>query len=285
MGPFAKKRAFGFSGAFPEENTAAPFAEHSRRSLTWTRNSIGWILPAVLIAGWELFARAGLIDISLFSSPSQIAAELLKISLNGELLAHFEATSLRVFSGFAIGVSAATLLGALTGYSGIVRRLLDPLLQSLRSIPSMAWVPLFLLWLGIGESSKISLIALGAFFPVYLNLMNGVRNVDRKLVEAGLAHGFRGFALAKAVVLPASLPAYLVGLRQGLSLGWMFVVAAEIMGASRGLGYLLIDGQATGRPAIMMSSVILFAICGKVSDGVLATLSDRWLYWQDVYRT
>ncbi len=149
----------------------------------------------------------------------------------------------------------------------------------------MAWVPLFLLWLGIGESSKIALIALGAFFPVYLNLMNGVRNVDRKLVEAGLANGFRGLTLAKAVILPASLPAYLVGLRQGLSLGWMFVVAAEIMGASRGLGYLLIDGQTTGRPAIMMLSVILFAICGKLSDGVLARLSERWLSWQDVYRT
>jgi sulfonate transport system permease protein len=285
MGPFAKKRTAVLSGAFPEENTAFPFAEHSRKSLFWTRDSIGWILPAILIAGWELLARAGLIDTSLFSSPWQIAAELWKITSNGELLAHFEATSLRVLSGFTIGVSAATLLGALTGYSGIARRLLDPLLQSLRSIPSMAWVPLFLLWLGIGESSKIFLIALGSFFPVYLNLMNGVRNVDRKLVEAGLANGFRGFALAKVVILPASLPAYLVGLRQGLSLGWMFVVAAEIMGASRGLGYLLIDGETTGRPAIMMASVILFAICGKVSDGVLAKLSERWLHWQDVYRT
>jgi ABC-type proline/glycine betaine transport system permease subunit len=139
--------------------------------------------------------------------------------------------------------------------------------------------------LGIGESSKIALIALGVFFPVYLNLMNAVQSVDRKLVEVGLANGFRGFALVKKIVLPASLPAYLVGLRQGLSLGWMFVVAAEIMGASRGLGYLLIDGQTTGRPAIMIASVILFAICGKLSDGLLATLSERWLYWQDVYKT
>jgi sulfonate transport system permease protein len=171
-----------------------------------------------------------------------------------------------------VGVSAATFLGALTGYSGFARRLLDPLLQSLRSIPSMAWVPLFLLWLGIGESSKIALIALGVFFPVYLNLMNAVRRTDRKLVEVGLANGFRGFALVKTIVLPATLPAYLVDLRQGLSLGWMFVVAAEIMGASRGLGYLLIDGQTTGRPAIMISSVILFAICGKLSDRLLRKL-------------
>ena len=285
MGASANRRVSGFSAPFAEESAEFPFAEHSTRGPFWSRNSVGWILPGILVAGWELLARAGLIDASLFSSPSQIAAEWWKITSNGELLAHLEATLLRLFSGFAIGVSAATFLGALTGYSAIARRLLDPLLQSLRSIPSMAWVPLFLLWLGIGESSKISLIALGAFFPVYLNLMNGVRNVDRKLVEAGLANGFRGLALAKAVILPASLPAYLVGLRQGLSLGWMFVVAAEIMGASRGLGYLLIDGQTTGRPAIMMLSVILFAICGKVSDGVLARLSERWLYWQDVYRT
>jgi sulfonate transport system permease protein len=284
MVPSAQKRITGLSGPFSERRKAFPFAPLPERGLFWTGNGLGWILPAILLAGWEILARVSLIDTSLFSSPSQIGAELWKISSNGELLSHLEATSLRVLSGFAIGIFAATLLGAFTGYSSIARRFLDPLLQSLRSIPSMAWVPLFLLWLGIGESSKISLIALGAFFPVYLNLMNGVRSVDRKLVEAGLANGFRGFALAKVVILPASLPAYLVGLRQGLSLGWMFVVAAEIMGASRGLGYLLIDGQATGRPAIMMSSVILFAICGKVSDGLLARLSERWLHWQDVYK-
>jgi sulfonate transport system permease protein len=125
---------------------------------------------------------------------------------------------------------------------------------------------------------------LGSFFPVYLNLMNGVQNVDRKLVEVGLASGFRGAQLVWRIVLPASLPAYLVGLRQGLALGWMFVVAAEIMGASRGLGYLLIDGEATGRPAIMIASVILFGICGKLSDSLLIRLSGRWLRWQDVYR-
>jgi sulfonate transport system permease protein len=284
MGNSAKRLTTGVSAAFPQENAESPIGGHSKRNSFWSRNTPGWILPVILMVGWELLARVSLIDTSLFSSPSQIAAELLKLTWNRELLAHLETTFLRVASGFVIGVFAATLLGALTGYSGFARRLLDPLLQSLRSIPSMAWVPLFLLWLGIGESSKIALIALGVFFPVYLNLMNGVRSADRKLVEAGLANGFHGFALVKTVVLPASLPAYLVGLRQGLSLGWMFVVAAEIMGASRGLGYLLIDGQATGRPAIMISSVILFAICGKASDGVLATLSERWLYWQDVYK-
>ena len=283
MGISARKLATGLRAAFPLGDSASIDGEHPEKSPFWSAS--GWILPIILASGWELLARAGVVDTSLFSSPSQIAAELSKLAASGELLAHLETTFLRVVSGFAIGLSAATLLGAVTGYSGFTRRLVDPTLQSLRSIPSMAWVPLFLLWLGIGESSKIALIALGVFFPVYLNLMNAVRSVDRKLVEVGLANGFRGFALVKTVVLPASLPAYLVGLRQGLSLGWMFVVAAEIMGASRGLGYLLIDGQATGRPAIMIASVILFAICGKVSDGLLATLSERWLSWQDVYKT
>jgi sulfonate transport system permease protein len=280
----ARKLAIGLRAAFPRGNSRSAAGDQPERIPFWSQTAPGWILPIILVSGWELLARAGFIDTSLFSSPSQIGAELSKLAASGELLIHLETTFLRVISGFAIGVFAATLLGAITGYSGFARRLVDPSLQSLRSIPSMAWVPLFLLWLGIGESSKIALIALGVFFPVYLNLMNAVQSVDRKLVEVGLANGFRGFALVKKIVLPASLPAYLVGLRQGLSLGWMFVVAAEIMGASRGLGYLLIDGQTTGRPAIMIASVILFAICGKLSDGILATLSERWLYWQDVYR-
>jgi sulfonate transport system permease protein len=250
----------------------------------WRPAVLALLLPAILMAAWEISVRNGLIDLNLFSSPSQILSEVSRLIGDGSLLQHLESTFLRVIIGFATGVLAATLLGAVTGFSRLTRELLDPLLHSLRSIPSMAWVPLFILWLGINESSKISLIALGVFFPVYLNLMNGVQNVDRKLVEVGLATGFRGAQLVWRIILPASLPAYFVGLRQGLALGWMFVVAAEIMGASRGLGYLLIDGESTGRPAIMIASVILFGICGKLTDSLLVIVSARWLGWQDLYR-
>jgi sulfonate transport system permease protein len=256
----------------------------SREWSRWRPTILALLLPTILIVGWEISVRVGLTDLSLYSSPSQILSEVSRLIADGVLLQHLESTFIRVMIGFAGGVLAATFLGALTGFSRLSRELLDPLLQSLRSIPSMAWVPLFILWLGINESSKISLIALGVFFPVYLNLMNGVQNVDRKLVEVGLATGFRGAQLVWRIILPASLPAYLVGLRQGLALGWMFVVAAEIMGASRGLGYLLIDGEATGRPATMIASVILFGICGKLTDSILVALSARWLRWQDVYR-
>jgi sulfonate transport system permease protein len=250
----------------------------------WKTACLGLLIPTILVAAWEILVRVGLVDRSLFSSPTQIVSELSKLVADGALLRHLESTLFRVIVGFAIGVLVATLLGALTGFSKLSRKLLDPLLQSLRSIPSMAWVPLFILWLGINENSKICLISLGVFFPVYLNLMNGVQNVDRKLVEVGLAAGFYGVPLVRTIILPASLPAYLVGLRQGLGLGWMFVVAAEIMGASRGLGYLLIDGEATGRPAIMIAAVVLFAVCGKLTDGIIVGLSKRWLRWQDVYK-
>ena len=250
----------------------------------WKAASLGLIVPTILVAAWEILVRVGLIDRSLFSSPTQIVSELSKLIADGALLRHLESTFFRVVAGFATGVLTGTLMGALTGFSKLSRAFLDPLLQSLRSIPSMAWVPLFILWLGINENSKVCLISLGVFFPVYLNLMNGVQNVDRKLVEVGLAAGFHGVALVWTIILPASLPAYLVGLRQGLALGWMFVVAAEIMGASRGLGYLLIDGEATGRPAIMICAVVLFAVCGKLTDSVLVGLSERLLRWQDVYK-
>ena len=294
---FSRERLVNGTGASNLAGSSAfakVTADTSRSGISRTLFSVAWarwrpaflglLIPTILVAAWEILVRLGQIDGSLFSSPAQIVSELSKLIADGALRQHLESTFFRIVAGFAIGVLAATLLGALTGFSKLGRELLDPLLQSLRSIPSMAWVPLFILWLGINENSKICLIALGVFFPVYLNLMNGVQNVDRKLVEVGLATGFHGVQLMRTIILPASLPAYLVGLRQGLALGWMFVVAAEIMGASRGLGYLLIDGEATGRPAIMISAVILFAICGKLTDSVLVGLSERLLRWQDVYK-
>jgi sulfonate transport system permease protein len=158
-------------------------------------------------------------------------------------------------------------------------------MQALRSIPSIAWVPLFILWFGIFEGSKITLIAVGVFFPVYLNLMSGIQNVDRKLVEVGRVYRMSGLKLVRRVLLPATLPSYLVGLRSGLGLGWMFVVASELMGASKGLGYLLIDGQMTGRVQVVIGSIVLFAILGKLTDLALAGLSHRYAGWQDSFKT
>ena len=178
-------------------------------------------------------------------------------------------------SGFGLGVVAGTLLGAISGYWGLARRLLDPTLQALRAMPSIAWVPLFILWLGIFETSKIALIAVGVFFPVYLGVMGAILSVDRKIVEVGRIFRLSGFAMVRRILLPAVLPAYVVALRVGLGLGWMFVVAAEFMGASEGLGYLLIDGQQLGKPAQIIAAILTFAVLGKITDGLLGSRPRR----------
>jgi len=158
--------------------------------------------------------------------------------------------------------------------------LLDPTFQALRSIPSLAWVPLFLLWLGIQETSKVALIAVGAFFPVYLNLHSAIRAIDRRLIEVGLMNGYRRWQLARHVLIPATLPAYLTGLRSGLGLAWMFVVAAELLGASRGLGYLMVDGQSTSRTELVMAAILSFAVLGKLTDSLLQALEVRLQPWR-----
>lgn len=247
------------------------------------RQGIGLILPVGLLLLWELLSRIGVFPPNLLPSPSSIALTLNHLATSGELLEHIGITLYRVFLGFLLGGLVATFLGALTGYSRFAHELLDPLLQALRNIPSLAWVPLFILWLGIYEPSKIALIAVGVFFPVYLNLMTGVQQVDRKLVEVGKVYRLTQLQLIWRVFLPATLPAYIVGLRSGLGLGWMFVVAAEIMGASRGLGFLLVDGQTTGRPDLIIASILLFAVLGKLTDAILAAIGKRVLYWQDSY--
>lgn len=242
------------------------------------------VLPASLAVVWELAAAQAWIDARLLPPPSAIGLALAHLAADGSLALHIEATLVRVTVGFACGAVVATVLGALTGYAARAHSLLDPTLQALRAIPSLAWVPLFILWFGIFETSKVLLIAVGAFFPVYLALSTAVRQVDRKLVEVGRVARLSGLALVWRILLPAALPAYLVGLRGGLGLAWMFVVAAEVMGASEGLGYLLVDGQMSGRPATILAAIVAFAVLGKSTDLVLAAAGRPLVAWQDGFR-
>jgi sulfonate transport system permease protein len=250
-------------------------------------NKLGWfkgaIVPIILLIIWEIASKSGWIAPNLLPAPSTVLGTINDLAKSGDLWKHIGITVYRVAVGFVIGVGVATVLGAVTGYSKIIHDLIDPLLQSLRSIPSLAWVPLFLLWMGIQETPRIALIAVGVFFPVYLSLMSGIRSVDRKLVEVGKIYRLTGLQLIQRVFLPATIPDYIVGLRSGLGLGWMFVVAAELTGASQGLGYLLVDGQTTGRPELTIASIFLFAVLGKISDSVIALVSGRFLHWRDAY--
>jgi sulfonate transport system permease protein len=254
---------------------------------SWTRGArffLGLLLPVGLAVAWEIAVRMGLSSGRLVPPPSVIYRTFLELAATGELQRHVLVTTQRVAAGFAIGVIAGTLVGALTGYSALTRRLLDPSMQALRAIPSLAWVPLFILWFGIFESSKVTLIAVGVFFPVYLGVMSGIMSVDRKLVEVGRAFRLSPAAMVRRILLPAVLPQYVIALRSGLGLGWMFVVAAELLGASEGLGYLLIDGQQLGKPAQIVAAIVAFAIIGKLSDWLIVLISAPFLRWEDVVR-
>ena len=268
-----------------ETKTAAPdrvvASARSSRWLSRLSGAKGLIVPVALLVAWAGLSAAGVFAPNLVPSPARVLAEISSLWASGDLTSHIGVTLTRVFFGFVGGTLAATLLGALTGYSRTARELLDPTLQALKAVPSLAWVPLFILWFGIFEASKVTLIAVGVFFPIYLNLVEGIQGVDRKLVEVARLNRFSRLDLVRRVLLPATMPAYVVGLRAGLALGWMFVIAAELMGASEGLGYLMIDGQMTGRPAVIVASLILFAIAGKLTDAVLAGAARPFLAWQD----
>jgi sulfonate transport system permease protein len=248
------------------------------------RPALGMLLPVALAVGWEVAVNLGWSSGRLTPPPSVIFATLLDLARTGELSRHVLVTLSRVAAGFAIGAAVATLIGAAAGYAPLVRRLLDPSLQALRAIPSLAWVPLFILWLGIFEASKVTLIAVGVFFPVYLGLLGAVQSVDRKLIEVGRTFRLSDVEMVWRILLPAVLPDYIIALRSGLGLGWMFVVAAELMGASEGLGYLLVDGQQLGKPAEIFAAIIAFAVIGKTTDWLIVIAAAPFLRWQDVVR-
>ncbi|NMM28564.1 MAG: ABC transporter permease [Glaciimonas sp.] len=243
---------------------------------------LGLLLPSAALLAAEIGVRSGLVPANLLPAPSEIAGTIAYLAQNG-LASHVAASVARVATGFMAGVTLAILLGVAVGLNRRTEALLDPSFQALRAIPSLAWVPLLLLWLGIDEAPKLVLIAIGAFFPVYMGVVSGIRDVDRKLIEVAQLYRLSRSALARRVLLPAALPAILTGLRNGLSLAWMFMVAAELIAASQGLGYLLSDGRETSRADIVLAVIALLAVLGKVSDSLVSSLEKHLLAWRDSY--
>lgn len=250
-------------------------ASRKRPSAAW-----GLLLPALALLAVELLVRAGAVPAHLLPPPTEIATTLLQMG-HADLALHVLSSTARVAIGFASGALLGILAGALVGLDRRAAALLDPTVQALRAVPSLAWVPLLLLWLGIDEAPKLVLIAIGGFFPVYMGAASGIAGVDRKLVEVGRLYRLSPFALARRVLLPAALPSLMTGLRNGLSLAWMFMVAAELIAASKGLGYLLNDGRETGRADIVLAAIFLLALLGKGSDTLMRALEHRLLAWRD----
>jgi len=237
------------------------------------------------VALWWGSVAAGIFAVHQLPPPPVVVEAAVALWRRGLLQIDVIATIGRVAVGFAIGSAAALVLGTLSGLSRRVSEAVEPTLQALRAVPTLAWAPLLLLWLGIDEAPKITLVAIGAFFPVYVNLVAGIHNVDRKLIEVARVYDLSPRAIARRVVIPASLPSLMTGLRLGLSQSWLFIVVAEFFGASAGLGFRLTDSQQSSRVDLMFVALISLAILGKVTDMLLYAVEDRTLRWRDTLAT
>jgi sulfonate transport system permease protein len=239
------------------------------------RAAVGLIVPALLVVLWQASTSLGVFSIVQLPPPGMVVAAGVDLFERGLLTQYVAVSTQRVLAGFAIGASLGLMLGALTGLARFWDAVLGPTLGAIRAVPSLAWVPLLILWLKIGDGSKLTLIAIGAFFPVYTTVAVALRHVDRHLVEAGRAYGLRGLRLFLAVQLPAVLPAVISGLRLALAQSWLFLVAAELIASSAGLGFLLVDSQNNGRVDRILLAIISLAVLGKTTDAILGVF-ERW---------
>jgi sulfonate transport system permease protein len=264
-----------------EQKLAEPAREKRRsRSVSWTGAVLlGMILPAALLLLWQWASTNGGYSASQLPTPAAVGSALLELIERGTFWTHVAISVQRVLLGFAIGATIGLTLGSLVGLSPRASSLLSPTIQAIRAVPSLAWVPLLVLWMGIYEGPKVTLVAIGAFFPVFTTVASGFMHADRKLIEVGRAYGLSGFRLVTGILLPTAAPTIFAGLRLGLAQSWLFVVAAELIASSKGLGFLLIDSQNTSRTDILLLAIISLAILGKTTDLILATLEKRALRW------
>lgn len=256
--------------------TSVPGGGRTPRS--WPR-ALGWAggaaLPVALLVAWHALAASGTFSPVQLPSPAEVADAARGLWQRGDLLPHMHISAQRVLVGFVAGSAIGLLLGAALGLSRIADRLVTPTVGAIRAVPSLAWVPLLILWLGIGEDSKVTLIAIGATFPVFTTVHQALRHVDPQLLEAGRSFGLKGWRLLTTVQLPAVVPALFSGLRLALAQSWLFLVAAELIASSQGLGFLLIESQNNGRTDRLLLAIVLLAVLGKGSDAALGVV-ERW---------
>ncbi len=242
-----------------------------------------WALPLALIAVWEISARIGWLSSRILPEPWAVAQAFWTLTVSGELLLHLRTSLWRAMSGFAIGAGAGLLLGLLTGSVRRAETLLDTTLQMVRNIPALALIPLVILWFGIDESAKLFLLAVGVFFPVYLNTFHGIRSADQSLVEMAQSYGVRGWPLYRDVILPAALPSILVGVRFALGLVWVLLIVAETISAQSGIGYMTMNAREFLRTDLVLVGILLYALLGKAADVLARALERRCLRWNPAY--
>ncbi|MNI08685.1 putative aliphatic sulfonates transport permease protein SsuC [compost metagenome] len=275
----------------PVETLAVPVVRGVNKtilSLKWKERIhnflIGAILPVFVLVVWQLFGDIGLIDTFFLPTPLIIAEAFRDLFLTGDLTHHLGISLGRAATGFALGGGLGLFLGVLVGFSRKTENILDPTVQLFRMIPHLAIAPLIILWFGFGETSKILIIAKGAFFPLYINTFLGIRSVDNKLIEVSNVLEFSRFKQIIRLILPASIPNILLGLRLSLAISWLGLVVAELIGSQEGVGFLINLAKQNSKTEVIFVGVIIFAVIGKLVDSFVRLLDRKLLSWRDNYQ-
>ena len=237
------------------------------------------LLPVIIVLVWEAVCHLGVVRVYNMPAPEAILRDAAQKISNGTLLKHIEVSFFRVLEGFLIAMVSALLLGTLIGLSRRAETFTELVLQILKPIPPIAWIPLAILWFGIGETSKLYIIFYGAFFPMLLNTVDGIHNIDKKYLELARAYEVDKARLIGKVILPGALPSILTGIRVGLGNAWVCVVAAEMIAATKGIGYMLSDGRSLSRADDVILAMLLIGIVGKIMDDVLRLISKKIMKW------
>jgi sulfonate transport system permease protein len=241
---------------------------------------LGTIIPVLVIVAMELVARFELTTNQLFVPPQLIFATFRDLLTNGDLLKNLAISTLRVTAGFTIGACAGLVFGAAMGISRTVEGYAGPLFHGLRQIPVLAWIPLLMLWVGIGEDFKIWFIAVTAFYPMALNVSEGVKGVSSSYLEVGHIFEFSRLKQFRTIILPAALPSIFTGLRLSLSISWMAVVGAELVAASEGIGYMMYTGRQQFQLDTVMVCIIAIGLAGYLMSLVMEWLEAWFLRWR-----
>ncbi|QQK78674.1 ABC transporter permease subunit [Salicibibacter cibi] len=243
-----------------------------------------WILPILVLGIWQITSMVGIVSPSLFPAPTVVLASLWEMLSSGELLEHIQISLYRAFVGLIIGGVIGLILGVLNGWSRVSFLTFDTSIQMVRNIPHLALLPLAIVWMGIGETSKIFLVALGVMFPIYINTLHGIRSVDPGFIEMGKMYGLRGWQLFRHIYLPGALPSIFVGFRYALGVMWLTLIVAETIATSEGLGYLAMNARQFMQTDVIIVTVLLYALFGKLADVIAQFGEKRSLRWHPNYR-
>jgi sulfonate transport system permease protein len=255
----------------------------------WLKNKriqqlIPWVVPVLLIVIWQLLVQVGWLSTRVLPAPTGVVEALIKLTMSGEIFRHIGVSTWRAFLGFVVGGGIGLVLGLLNGIFPIAEKLLDTSVQMLRNIPHLALIPLVILWFGIGEEAKLFLVALGVMFPIYLNTFHGIRTVDSGLIEMGKVYGLSPASLFWQIILPGALPSILVGLRYALGIMWLTLIVAETIASDSGIGYMAMNAREFMQTDVVVLSILIYALLGKLADTAARVLEEKWLSWNPNYQ-